>query len=1123
LKRLLVTIFCAFSSLTYGQTNSVLVTGTWVKMSVPSDGVYKIDYALFRKLGINPDQTDPRKIRIFAGNYGMLPQANSAQRISDLKEIAIQAIGQEDGVFNASDYLLFFGQGPDHYQLDFNKGVFQYENNLYADKSYYFITIGPSNGLRMADVPSLPGSYPVINEFDDFSYYETEQYNELHSGRNWYGEQFSSKSSYTIRFTVPGIVDGSDLKLVYRVMAQSVNPSTFQFSLNSQLLQEKAMPTIINASYTDKGTEAADTLIISSATGQASSTTNWDVTIRYNKAATEKSIAYLDRLLFQYKRVLALYGDQTAFSSLASAKYSAVKYSMKQLPASARLWDITDPFNPAVQATALEGANTVFQAVTGPEKKYLILSSAFPAPAAEGKVSNQNLHGITKTNLVIVSAPEFVSEAQRLANFRQSKNGITTSVVSTTQVYNEFSGGKQDVTAIRDFARWLYANNTGIKNLLLIGRGSYDYKNYLSYNKNFVPTYESRNSLSPLESYASDDYYGFLEPNEGNWGENPVENHTLDIGVGRLPVKKLEEAQQIVNKLLEYGQQPGDDWRKQILFVADDGDDNIHQQNADELAELIASQHPDFTTDKLYVDNFKQVNVSFGQLAPASTEALNRAAVSGYAIINYTGHGNEQQWMAERILDQFSILTWKNAPRYPLLLTATCEFGRNDDPGIISTAEQTLLMGNGGSIGLVTTTRLVNSATNFFLNKAFYQALFIKVGGQYRDLGTVMRDTKNNSVSGISNRNFSLLGDPSMILVLPPSDIQVTGLQNLTSGSDTLKALSTVRVSGRIISNGTADTDYTGTAIISLFDKPFTEITKGDENPPFTFINHRNPVFRGLADVRQGRFTLEFTLPAFLNPVVGTGMLSLYATSEVPGNDRTGASVIQKIGSMEKNPGPDTQGPSISLFMGDTTFIPGGTIGSNSRIVAILSDAHGIATSRFNPQQSIVGLMDDTISWVLNNYYLAKKNNPAMGIIDFPVFGLKNGNHRLTLSASDVYGNRSTAVLVFTVSDQGSIQVNDWLAYPNPMTNEAVFHFTHSRSSEDLEAVVTVFDRVGQTLFTATYSVPQSDYQVNLPAWDGSSSAGIKLSPGLYLIKLSVRSLVDGSKNEKITKVIISN
>lgn len=1093
-------------------------------MSVSSDGIYKIDYSLFKKLGINPDQTDPRKIRILTGNHGMLPQANHTERVSDLKEVAIQIIGEGDGVFNGTDYILFYGQGPDQYQLDYSKGAFKYENNLYADKNYYFITVGPADGLRMTTTPSLPGTFPVITEFDDFTYYETEQYNELHSGRNWYGEQFSSKTSYTIRFTVPGIVDGSDLKLIYKVMAQSVNSSSFQFSLNGQLLQEKTMPTIINASYTDRGTEAADTLTISSATSQAGATTNWDVTVRFNKAAADKSIGYLDRLLFQYKRALTLYGDQTAFSSLISVNNAAAKYSLKQLPAGSLVWDISDAFNPSVQETSVDGTNTVFQATTGPGKRYLVFSNKnFPVPVAEGKVSNQNLHGISSTNLVIVSAPEFVSEARRLANFRQTRNGILTTVVTTNEVYNEFSSGKQDVSAIRDFARWLYVNNTGIKNLLLFGRGSFDYKNYLSYNKNFVPTYQSRNSLSPLESYSSDDFFGFLEESEGNWGETPVENNTLDIGVGRLPVKKLEESQQIVNKLLEYGQQPGDLWRKQILFVADDGDDNIHQGDADQLAELIAGQHPDFTIDKLYVDNFKQVNVSFGQQSPAATEALNRAAVSGYAIINYTGHGNEQQWMAERILDQFSILNWKNAPRYPLLLTATCEFGRNDDPGLISTAEQTLLMHQGGSIGLVTTTRLVNSATNFVLNKAFYQALFTKVGGKYRDLGTVMRDTKNNSLGGISNRNFSLLGDPSLTLLLPPADLQVTSVQNITSGSDTLKALSAIQLKGRVISNGLFDPTYSGIATVTVFDKSFTETTKGDENPPFPFVNHINPIFSGKANILQGLFDLEFTLPKSLDPSVGIGKISLYATSDTPGNDRTGAAVIQKLGSLEKNPGPDIQGPTISPFMGDTTFVSGGTIGSNSRIVAILRDAHGIATARFDPQQSIVALLDDTTKWILNDYYHAAINTFKVGFVDFPVFGLRNGPHHLSLSASDVYGNRSTAVLVFTVSDQGSIQVNDWLAYPNPMHSEAVFHFTHSRSSEDLEAVVTVYDRVGQSLYTASYSVLQSNYQVDLPAWDGTSGAGIKLSPGLYLVKLSVRSLVDGSKNEKITKVIISN
>jgi hypothetical protein len=492
-------------------------------------------------------------------------------------------------------------------------------------------------------------------------------------------------------------------------------------------------------------------------------------------------------------------------------------------------------------------------------------------------------------------------------------------------------------------------------------------------------------------------------------------------------------------------------------------------------------------------------------------------------IVNYTGHGGEQQWMQERILDQVSLEKWKTSPRYPLLITATCEFGRNDDPGLISTAELSMIMKDGGSIGLVTSARPVNSSTNYTLNLAFYQALFTKDQNTFRSIGTVMRDTKNNSMSGVGNRNFSLLADPSMKLALPDADVRILQIINLSSGSDTLKGLSRVRVTGQVFNNGVPDQSYNGVASVILFNKFTTDVTKGDENAPFTFSNHENQVFNGQANVQSGQFSLEFTLPKSIDPTVGIGKLSLYARDKSSGKDVTGSSAPLKIGSIEKHPGADTKGPDLELFMGDTTFVDGGVAGTNTRIVGILSDENGINVSPYVSANNIVATLDDTLVFTLNNYYQSEVGNAKRGKVSFPVDDLKPGPHHLTLRASDTYNNSSTASISFSVSDEKGIQIEQWLAYPNPVTTSATFHFKHNRSGEDIEAMVTIFDRLGHPVLTTTYQVNGSPYQVDLPAWDTTTPDGTKLAGGLYLLKLSVRSLLDGSKNEKITKVIISN
>ncbi len=1123
--RVVFLLFLAFLAGTVlGQPASVLSTGKWYKVSVQTDGVYKIDYNYLKSIGFNPDALDPRKIQIFAGENGMLPQPNATPRIADLRQVAAYAVGAEDGKFQGTDYLLFFGQGPDTYTLSPPSGIYSYQNNFYSDKNFYFITVGTTNGLRLAMQSDLPGIFPSVSEFDDFGYYETEKTNELHSGRTWYGERFDATLEYTVRFDQSGVINGSIMKLVTGVMGRSFAPSSFQFFLNEVLIGQQDVPPVSNVAYTVFGAEVHDTLVVNADVAGAPTRPNQDVKVRFTKATSGQSIGYLDYLLLQTKRTLSLVGDQLIFSSLKSLDQPASRFSIANTLPDGMVWDITDPFQPLIQSYAFATGTSSFGAASNVLKKYIALSNRnFAGPKAEGDVPNQNLSGLGATDLLIISAPEFLTEAERLASHRRAKTGGNVSVVTTTQAYNEFSSGKQDVTALRDLVKFLYDNGTGLKNVLLFGRGSYDYKDKLSFNKNFIPIYQSRNSLNPLATYASDDYLGFLENSEGNWGENPSENHTLEVGVGRVPVKKIEEATIWVDKVIAYENQNWGSWRKKILFVADDGDFNVHQSQADQLATTLETDHPEADAHKTYLDFFAQASGPSGELSPDARKTLTTNVTDGVGILNFTGHGSELQWMQERILDQVSFDEWKPAPRYPFLVTATCEFGRNDDPGLISSAELSLFKKNSGSIGLLTTSRPVFSSTNFTLNKAFYQYLFTRDNGLFRDWGTVFRDTKNNSMSGVQNRNFSLLGDPSMLPPIGSTNLLVSSITNLTSGSDTLKALSKVSVSGAVQYQGVPDTQFNGTLALTLFGKKTSLTTLGDENDPFNFTLRDDALFRGQATIQAGLFYIEFILPKSIDPIVGIGKLSLYAYSKTSQRDALGVDGTQEIGSAEQSPGADTSPPGVELFMGDTTFISGGLAGVSSRIVAILTDKNGIDISNFNPQNDILATLDDTTTLLLNDYYQADIDTYTRGKVDYPIDGLKPGPHSLTLKATDTFGNTSSTSITFYVSDQSGIQIEQWLNYPNPFSSSTIFHFKHNRSGEDLEAAVTIFDRMGKVVLYNTYQITSSSYKVDLPSWDGTSADGTKLAEGLYLMKLSVRSLLDGTKNERIAKIILLN
>jgi hypothetical protein len=1102
---------------------------------VASDGVYRIDFSLLQKAGIDPTKIDPRNLRIYTGQPGMLPQPNSTARVNDLVEIPISVVGEADGKFDGADYLLFFAQGPDLFNHDLQRNFFSYQNNLYTDKNFYFLTIAPSPGKRISQSTNLSGSYPVITQFDDFTYYEKDQYNLLHSGRQWFGEQFDQSPQLIIQFDFPGIVPQSSIKLTSHVMAQSITDCSFDVYFNNQPIKHQPIPAIQNSTYATKGNITIDTVTFNEATVSASTQSAQQIKYQFNKGSPGISIGYLDYLVFSVQRALALYGNQTAFTSIASKANPLSTFKISTTSTTASVWNVTQPFHTRVQMSTADGSHLTFTTSTDTLKKFVVFEPAkISPPVFEAAVANQNLHGISSADLLIISHPSLLSQANRLGAFRQSHNQLTTSVITTDAIFNEFGGGKPDITSLRDFIRMVYQKSNGqLKYVLLFGRGSYDYKDRTIANTNFVPIYESYNSLDPLGTYSSDDYFGFLEDSEGAWTENPAVNYSLDVGIGRIPAKDVNEAQQVVDKLIEYETSPNrfGEWNKEFLFVADDGDFNTHQSQADQLANSIEQNHPEFNAKKLLLDYYKQIMKPNGQVSPDASKALDLAVRKGLALVNYTGHGSEQVWTQEMILTPDLIQSWKNGPQYPLFVTATCEFGRNDDPSIISSAELAILQKEGGAIGLVTTARPVNSSTNFQLNQAFYQALFTKNNNAFRNLGAVMRDTKNNSLSGISNRNFSLLGDPSMKLILPDKKVVITQLKT-QAGTDSLKALSTVTIKGEIQDSGNILSGFDGTLHAIALDKIQSFVTRGDPDeiinapsPPYNFVQRSNELFQGSASIAHGQFQFDFVVPDDLVPGFGSGKLSLYANA-MDATTATGGVTNFVVGGTEPSPPVDSTPPVIKLFLNDSTFVTGGTVGPNTKLVAYLSDESGINTAAYNPQNSMNATLDNKWTYLVNDYYSADGAGAQRGIVAYPLDTLKKGVHQLTLSASDTHNNRATASTSFVVTDGTSIYVNDFVNYPNPFNSSVestTFHFSHTRSGEDLEATLVIYDMTGQPLTTIDYSIPSSSYQVDLVEWDGKTVSGTKFGPGIYVARLSVRSLADGSQNAKATKLIILN
>ena len=337
-----------------------------------------------------------------------------------------------------------------------------------------------------------------------------------------------------------------------------------------------------------------------------------------------------------------------------------------------------------------------------------------------------------------------------------------------------FQSGAQDVTAIRDFIKLQYEKYSQLQYVLFFGDCSFDYKDRSLRSTNFVPVYESRNSLHPLWSYSSDDYFGFMDAEEGDWMETQAGDHTMEIGIGRIPIQTEEDGEAVVNKIIRYQTNwlGYGKWRNKITFIADDGDNNIHQQDANMMATYVDTTRKELNVNKLFLDAYKQDQNKSPQASGAFLDAISR----GNLIVNFTGHGNEGQLTHEDIFNELMISDLNNNILMPLFITATCQFGNYDNPNQVSGGEQMVLLPYGGAVALITATRPVFSNTNYQLNEAFYFSAMQKENGEYKRLGDIMRETKNNSLAGAGNRNYALLGDPMLRIAFPRQEVVLTAI-----------------------------------------------------------------------------------------------------------------------------------------------------------------------------------------------------------------------------------------------------------------------------------------------------------------------------------------------------------
>lgn len=1124
MKRILYTLLLVFGLLTSAwadgsryASGSVLNSGKWVKIQVAEDGIYKLTAADLKKMGF----TSLDKVAVYGYGGWPLDEDFSKTYIDDVPEVA---------VWRNADYLLFYGKGPRKWEYSSSDGAFIHTNNPYSNYGYYFVTEKETAGRTMEKAVSADGATLQVTTFDDYVLHEEDLVSVNSSGRELYGESFTSTLSRDFTISIPGITNDEG-KATLSFISRGNGTITMNIDGNSLISGSVSVPSDEYEVARELYRERAWT---------ADKGENVKVNIGYS--TTGHKNVHLNYFRLQMKRQLKVYDSYTFFRSL-SARGNASRFVIQGADANTLVFDVTDGVNPQQMETSLNGTELSFSIPASASLREFVAvkPSQIKAPVTVGEVANQNLHALAQQDMIIIAQPNFTTQAERLAEAHRTKDNLTVQVVAPEAIYNEFSSGTPDATAYRRFMKMFYDRQTSEadapKYLLLFGDGSFDNRKLTSAWKsvdmsNMLLTYQTEESLNKF-SYVIDDYFGFLDDADNN---KDIAYKKVNIGIGRFPIRTVDQATKAVDKVINYMENKDTGiWKNNLCFMADDGSNSDgfsqdHMVQADTLTDYLAADHPEFLVNKLYFDAYKK-DVTGGQNGyPDIRSNLQKLLKDGLLLVNYTGHGGTTALSDEKVLTQTDI-TQFSYPRLPVWITATCDFTRFDDLNT-SAGEDLFLNAKSGGIALFTTVRVAYIPHNAYINSCLIRNMFEKENGYRRTLGDIIKETKCDLVN-VSNTNryklgFCLIGDPAMKLNYPEYRMQVTSVNGKSADGEAipLKALEKITVEGQVLNDsGVLATDFTGTVNPTVKDSKVTVTclnNNNTEDKAFSFTDYPNTIFIGNDSVRNGKFSFTFTVPKDISYSNLQGKMNLYAVDTENGNEAQGNFDNFIVGGTSDNAETDTIGPEIrALYLNDTTFVDGGQVNTTPYFVAELWDKSGVNITGSSVGHDMMLVIDEStvLSYNLNSYYELLPGEEGAGIVKFPIPALEPGIHTAEFWVWDILNNSTVRTFTFEVVAGLKPFLFDVIATPGIAREQVTFHLMHNRPESRMKVGIMVYDLAGRQLWKHEESGTSGLFENYTVSWD-LTRGGARMRPGVYIYRAAIST--DNSKEAtKARKLIV--
>ncbi len=1103
-------------------TKSILASGNFYKIAIEKTGIHKITYADLESMGVNLTNLKTNNLSLFGNGGNILPENTSNFAYDDLNEVPIQIIDvNNNGIFESTDYILFYGLGVIGWQE--GNPFYTHTMNVYANYGYYFINTDPNIGNKKRITTLTETNSPKTHDVNSFYFYdviEKDAINPNEVSRIWFQDAFDAILKRLYTFNIPELVSNEKATLRFSVAAKSPSiNSSFTATINNNNTYNIIIP---SSAISDNGKMQIGNYSFTTTSNTIS------IELTYSKP-TNNAIGYLDYIEIHGKCKLQAIDNQMMFRNTEIVGDGNIaEYHFDTKGKKISIWEVTNPHD-IKKINGRTNNNTFEFKLTADSLREFIAftSSNYYNITPIGKINNQNLHGYTTADFIIITHPDFLDYANQLASFRKKNDKMSCIVVTTQQIYNEFSSGSQDISAIRNFLKMLYDKNPTNypKNVLLFGKPSYDFRNILGSNSNFIPNYQGSCPFSPNDCLSTDDFFVKLDDGEGY-----NNNGTMDMGIGRFPVSTKNQAQIVVQKTINYGSSETmtannianfSDWRNIVTFSADDDADQGHFGNADAIASVVFNDFPIINIDKIYLDAHKKIFTSQGQRYPSATDAMNQRINKGTLIFTYMGHGGDNGWAHERYLTRTDIHSWKNKYNLPLFYAGSCTFGMYDKTNSQSPSEDILIKSDGGGIGIISATRNSFGGTNEYFGKMLHKYAFEKTAGTYRTIGQMFADAKN--VSG-SVQMYVLIGDPSLTLAYPKKNVitdSINGI-SLSANNDTIQALEFITIKGRITDNNHQTMqDFNGYVYPTIYDKPslITTLLNNPNSIEKIFILQKNILFKGKASVKNGYFEFSFLVPKDINYEYGYGKISYYAAGN--NTDANGFDSIF-IGGIKDTIISDNKGPEIELYLNNKNFVNGGIANPNPTLIAYLKDNSGINTVGTGIGHDIIAYLDNKIenSILLNDFFEYDENSFSSGKISYLLNNLDPGLHTLTVRAWDILNNMSENSIEFTVMQDEKLALKHVLNYPNPFTTHTDFYFEHNQLNTLLKVSIQIFTISGKLVKTIEHTSNNNSFRCGPISWNGLDDFGDKLAKGVYIYKLRVKT-TENKTAEKIEKLVI--